>query len=82
MPQDHLAGDYPSNLHWYVLNNGIGASVGTSESLPLGAQYDDLARVIETRPDEPGTFAHPRVRALRADLPLSTLAGRFRAWLA
>lgn len=79
--KDHLAGDYPSNLHWYVLNNGIGASVGTSESLPLGAQYDDLARVIETRPDEPGAFAHPRVQAVRPGMPLSTLAERFRAWL-
>lgn len=79
--KDHLASDYPSNLHWYVLNNGIGASVGTSESLPLGAAYDDLARVIETRADEPGSFAHPRVRAVGAGAPLSSLSARFRAWL-
>lgn len=80
--KDHLAADYPANLHWYVLNNGIGASVGTSESLPLGTHFDDLARVIETRPDEPGTFAHPRVRATEPGAPLSSLAVRFRNWLA
>lgn len=79
--KDHLASDYPPNLHWYVLNNGIGASVGTSESLPLGPAYDDIARVIETRADEPWSFQHPRVRAVNAGDPLSTLAARFRAWL-
>jgi phosphonopyruvate decarboxylase len=80
--KDHLAGDYPANLHWYILNNGIGASVGTSESLPLAASYDDLARVIETRADEPGSFRHPRVRATTPGAPLSALAARFRHWLA
>jgi len=80
--KDHLAGDYPSNLHWYVLDNGIGASVGTSESIPLGAQYDDLARVLATRPDEPGSFTHARVRATNPGEPLSALAVRFRNWLA
>ena len=80
--KDHLAADYPSNLHWYVLNNGIGASVGTSESIPLGAHFDDLARVLETRPDEPGSFTHPRVRAVAPGARLSSLAVRFRNWLA
>ena len=80
--KDHLAGDYPANLHWYILDNGIGASVGTSESLPLAASYDDLARVIETRADEPGSFRHPRVRATSPGAPLSALSSRFRRWLA
>ncbi|MFM7051368.1 MAG: thiamine pyrophosphate-dependent enzyme [Planctomycetota bacterium] len=80
--KDQLAADYPPNLHWYVLDNGIGASVGTSESLPLPECCSDLARVIRTRPDEPGSFAHPRVRALVPGQPVSTLAARFRAWLA
>ena len=80
--KDHLAVDYPANLHWYILDNRIGASVGTSESVPLGAHFDDLARVIETRPDEPGSFAHPRVRATHAGAPLSSLAARFRDWVA
>lgn len=80
--KDHLAGDYPRNLHWYILNNGIGASVGTSESIPLGEVYDDLARVIPTTADEPGTFGHPRVRAAVPGARLESLSARFHDWLA
>lgn len=60
--KDHLADNYPENLYWYILNNGIGASVGTAKSLPLAPWYYELARVIPTIPDEPGTFPYPRVR--------------------
>jgi phosphonopyruvate decarboxylase len=80
--KDQLAADYPPNLHWYVLDNGIGASVGTSESIPLGCGIGDLARVIETLPDEPGTFRHPRVRAVESGAPLSSLCRRFERWIA
>ncbi|MFM7134552.1 MAG: thiamine pyrophosphate-dependent enzyme [Planctomycetota bacterium] len=78
--KDQLAADYPENLHWYVLDNGIGASVGTSESIPLGCGIRDLARVVETRPDEPGSFRHPRVRAVEPGAPFSSLARRFQKW--
>ena len=80
--KDQLASDYPPNLHWYILDNGIGASVGTSESMPLGPAYDDLARIVRTVPDAPGSFAFPRVRAESQGAALSTLAQRFRNWLA
>ncbi|MFM1805579.1 MAG: hypothetical protein RL136_2458 [Planctomycetota bacterium] len=80
--KDQLAADYPPNLHWYILDNGVGASVGTSESVPLSAMHGDLARIVETRPDEPGSFRHPRVRATRPDAPISALATRFRGWIA
>jgi thiamine pyrophosphate-dependent acetolactate synthase large subunit-like protein len=79
--KDQLAADYPPNLHWYILDNGIGASVGTSESLPLGAMYDDLARIVRTKPDEPGSFVFPRVAATEPNAALSTLALRFRSHL-
>jgi len=79
--KEHLAADYPPNLHWYILDNGIGASVGTSESLPLPASCHDLARVLETRADEPGSFPHPRVGAIAEGAPFSTLTARFRAWI-
>lgn len=80
--KDQFATDRPPNLHWYILDNGIGASVGTSESVPLAASYRDLARIVRTRPDEPGSFTHPRVAAIRAGEPLASLAARFRAHLA
>ena len=60
--KDHLAYEYPENLHWYILNNHIGASVGTAESIPLSPQYSHLARIIETIPDEPLSFQYPRVK--------------------
>lgn len=90
--KDHLAWDYPPNLHWYILDNHIGASVGTARSVPLSPFHRALARVIETRPDVPGAFKHPRVRAAGANLPanlaagdstnLADLARGFRAWVA
>ncbi|MFM1832658.1 MAG: hypothetical protein RLZZ461_974 [Planctomycetota bacterium] len=79
--KDQVAADRPTNLRWYVLDNGIGASVGTSESIPLGTRYDDLATVIRTLPDEPGSFQHPRV-GTQDGSPLNTLARRFRGWIA
>lgn len=88
--KDQLCAQYPPNLHWYILDNHLGASVGTAESLPLSPLYHSLARVIETRPDEPGSFLHPRVRALGANMPtqmpegeaprLAHLAQGFREW--
>lgn len=88
--KDRLLACYPPNLHWYILDNGIGASVGTAESLPLSPLYDHLARVVPTLPDAPGTFRHPRVASLGAyaghtdpDPPdaLAGLASGFRRWV-
>jgi phosphonopyruvate decarboxylase len=58
---NNLADDYPANLNWYILDNRMGASVGTAASVPLAPLYFELARVIPTRPDEFGSFLHPRV---------------------
>jgi hypothetical protein len=93
--KDHLAVTYPDNLSWYILNNGIGASVGTAASLPLAPWYDDLARVIPTLPDEPGSFTYPRVRGKGVYFdtdearymaekigPLASHAERFKQWIA
>ncbi len=89
--KDHLLVDYPPNLSWYILNNRIGASVGAAASLPLGDLYSTLARVVETVPDRPGEFAHPRVSAQGAvfdSVPpddiqgkLASLSFRFRTWV-
>jgi phosphonopyruvate decarboxylase len=76
--KDQLAAEYPPNLHWYILDNGIGASVGTSESIPLAPWFGDLARIVRTRPDPPGSFSHPRVAAPRPGEALRSLAERFR----
>lgn len=56
-----IANNYPDNLHWYILNNGIGASVGVSESVHIPWWYYDLAHVYQTVRDEPGKFSSPRV---------------------
>lgn len=58
-----VANDYPTNLNWYILDNGFGTSVGVSESVPLPYWYYDVARVIRTIPDKPGEFSSPRVGA-------------------
>jgi phosphonopyruvate decarboxylase len=58
---ENLAAEFPPNLSWYVLNNGIGASVGTAQSVPLSTQIRTLANIIDTLPDAPGSFAWPRV---------------------
>jgi phosphonopyruvate decarboxylase len=92
-----LAQDYPENLHWYILNNEIGASVGTARSIPLPPWYSDLARIINTVPDEPSgerKFKSPRVGArgkyfdtdemrVMAELvgPLPAHAKRFKNWV-
>lgn len=60
--KDNLAANYPKNLQWYILDNGIGASVGIADSVPLGNWHYELARVIPTIPEAPGTFSYPRVR--------------------
>jgi sulfopyruvate decarboxylase TPP-binding subunit len=89
--KDHIADDYPENLHWYILNNHIGASVGTAESIPLSPFYYGFARVIETSADEPGTFKYPRVNGEKAmgeyidssndAVSLSKISERFRYWI-
>ncbi|MFM7268055.1 MAG: hypothetical protein ACKOZT_05645 [Cyanobium sp.] len=82
--KDHLLLDYPANLHWYILDNGIGASVGGPSSLPLSPLYRALARVIPTR-EASGPFPHPRVGLHGSEGPcasLAPLAQRFRAWIA
>lgn len=56
-----IASDYPPNLFWFVMNNGSGESVGPSLSIPLAPWIYDLAHVINTRCEKPGSFAHPRV---------------------
>jgi hypothetical protein len=78
--KEQLRADFPPNLRWYVLDNGIGASL------------EGLAEVIATRQDEPGSFRHPRVSAVGArfdhEAPAETqgtlraLSFRFREWLA
>lgn len=80
--KDHLSIDYPSNLYWYILNNHIGASVGSADSIPLSKIYYDLARVIETSPDEPRSFSHPRVSGKAREIyTLPTITERFRKWI-
>lgn len=92
--KDHLKTEYPDNLHWYILDNGIGASVGTIRSTPLNPDHYQLARVIPTIPDAPGSFKYPRVNARGAYFesdsvrkmaeeigPLPTHAIRFRQWV-
>ena len=89
-----LANDYPSNLHWFILDNGFGTSVGVSRSVPLPWWYYDLAHVIRTVPDRPGEFRAPRIggRGLYFDMtearemaerlgPLPVHAMRFRHWI-
>ncbi len=56
-----LATDYPDNLYWFILNNGCGESVGPSVSLPLPPWFYDLATVINTSSESPGSFNHPRI---------------------
>lgn len=93
--KDNLAADYPGNLFGYILDNGIGASVGVSRSIPLAPWYYDLARVIRTIPDGlPGEFKPQRVGAhgkyfeiAQAKLlaqeigPLPAHTIRFRHWI-
>lgn len=93
--KDNLAADYPANLHGYILDNGIGASVGVSRSIPLAPWYYDLAHVIRTIPDGlPGEFMDRRVGAhgkyfetteakLLAEAigPLPAHTIRFRHWV-
>ena len=50
-----LASDYPDNLHWFILDNGTGESVGPSTGLPLSPWHYELARVIRTRSEPPSS---------------------------
>lgn len=56
-----IASDYPPNLYWFIMNNGSGESVGPSLSIPLAPWLYDLAYVINTCCEKPGTFAHARI---------------------
>lgn len=56
-----VASDYPPNLYWFIMNNGSGESVGPSLSIPMAPWLYDLAYVINTCCEKPGTFAHPRI---------------------
>lgn len=92
-----LANNYPPNLHWEILDNGFGVSVGVAESNPLPWWYYDLARVTRTIPDEPTgpkKFNAPRVGArgvyfdsteamtLAQEIgPLPAHMQRFRNWV-
>lgn len=58
-----LASDYPENLHWFILDNGTGESVGPSTGLPLAPWHYELAHVMRTKNEPPGRFAYPRVNA-------------------
>ena len=88
--KDTLWHDHPSNLHWYILDNQVGASVGGAPSLPLPEVMGELAGIVRTLPDLPGSFSHPRVGAHGArfdSAPPAELAGRlasltwrFRRW--
>lgn len=61
--KDNLRDEYPNNLYWYILNNGIGASVGVVKGPSLSLDDYQLARVLNTIPDIPGSFSYPRVGA-------------------
>ncbi|TSC64096.1 MAG: hypothetical protein G01um101493_233 [Microgenomates group bacterium Gr01-1014_93] len=58
-----LSSDYPPNLRWFILNNGTGESVGTARSLPLSPIHYDMAYVINTKNEKPGSFKYPRINA-------------------
>lgn len=86
----HLWSDYPPNLSWYILDNQVGASVGGAPSITLPTTIQQLAYIIETIPDLPGSFKHPRVNARGVSFEkqppdstlgqLTSLTSRFRAW--
>lgn len=66
--KDNLEANYPPNLHWYILDNGLGTSVGMSPSVLVNGYLPDwyykLAHVIETIPDDPNQkFLPGRVNA-------------------
>lgn len=93
--QPLLAADYPDNLNWVILDNGIGASVGTSKSVPLPPEIYWRARVIRTIQDGlPGEFKAPRIDLIDQYFdtdaakelaqvigPLPTHTLRFKKWV-
>lgn len=56
-----IAHDYPENLFWFILNNGTGESVAPTPSIPLSPWHYDLAHVINTTNELPGSFHYPRI---------------------
>lgn len=76
--KDHLANFYPKNLHWYILDNQVGASVGNTQSLPLAPWYYDLATVLKFKPEKK-EFSYPRVHAKNGNI--SSLAEEFQQWI-
>ncbi len=75
--------EYPDNLYWYILDNGIAASVGTAPNPPLAPFHYTLARVIRTKPESPGEFKYPRVGKGRDGFTggLPQIAKEFRWWI-
>jgi len=55
-----LSHDYPENLFWSILNNGTGESA-PPPSIPLSPWHYDLAHVINTTNELPGSFHYPRI---------------------
>jgi hypothetical protein len=58
-----LSSDYPENLFWFILDNGVGESVGFTPSIPLSPWHYDLAHVINTASGTSGSFRYPRMNA-------------------
>lgn len=56
-----LASDYPDNLQWIIADNRHGTSVGVARSPMLPRWYSELAWIVNTIPEPPKTFKHPRV---------------------
>ncbi len=58
--KDHLFSTYPNNLHYYIINNKIGASVGNAASVQLASYYKKIAHIIDVPPDNT-PFTYSRV---------------------
>ena len=58
-----LSSDYPENLFWFILDNGVGESVGLTPSIPLSPWHYELAHVINTASGSSGSFVYPRMNA-------------------
>lgn len=91
---DTVLGRRPKNLHYAILNNRVGASVGVTASESLPDHYYYIADVISTQPDQPKSFASPRIRAVGSYFvdddsrilaerigPLPVHQARFREWV-
>jgi len=58
-----LSSDYPENLFWFILDNGVGESVGLTPSIPLSPWHYELAHVINTASGTSVSFRYPRMNA-------------------